>query len=130
MTTSNPWKRVQRGYRPSELVLFCYGKNVGKSRYANALIKAHREIPMKRQLRSKFTVNHVTADAVYITDDCEQYQCMSVTNDAEQVVEYLYEQFGDKQIFYKDTEGYWDELVHKNGVFENFRPGVKLNKNV
>lgn len=85
---------------------------------------------MKRKLRSQFTVNHVTDDAVYITDDCDQYQCMSVTNDAEQVTEFLYETFGNKQFFYKDTMGDWDELVHKDGVFDTFRPGVNLNKNV
>ncbi len=77
-------------------------------------------------LRSKFTVNFVTDMAVYITDDCNQYQCMSVTNDAEQVVEFLYKQFGDKQIFYKDTEGMWDELIHEKGVFKTFSPGVNL----
>lgn len=77
-------------------------------------------------MRSRFTVNQVTDTAIYITDDCEQHQCMSVTNDAEQVTEFLYKNFGDKQIFYKDTEGYWDELVHDKGRFITFKPGVNL----
>lgn len=78
-------------------------------------------------IRSKFTVNVVTDNAVFITDDCETHgPCMSVTNDAENVTQHLYEKFGDKQIFYKDTMGQWDELVHKCGKFLKFAPGERI----
>jgi len=47
---------------------------------------------------------------------------MSVTNDAEQVVEEVWERFGDHRIAYRDTEGHWDELRHRRGVFTGFAP--------
>lgn len=79
------------------------------------------------KLRSKFTINRVDEKAVYITDDCDRYDfAPSVTNDAENVTQYLFEMFGNKQIFYKDTVGDWDELVHDKGVFKDFKRGVNL----
>lgn len=50
---------------------------------------------------------------------------VSVTNDAENVVAYLFEKYGDKRISYVDTEGDEDELVHRNGIFMGFKPYVK-----
>ena len=44
----------------------------------------------------------------------------SVTNDAENVVEYLYGVYGNRRVFYIDSEGVLDELRHKNGVFVGF----------
>ena len=53
----------------------------------------------------------------------------SVTNDAERVVREMYAfhspSLGHKfRILYRDTQGDWDELVHKRGVFVNFAPLV------
>jgi len=44
----------------------------------------------------------------------------SVTNDAENVVEYLYNLYGNRRIFYIDSEGILDELRHNNGNFVGF----------
>jgi hypothetical protein len=49
--------------------------------------------------------------------------CMSVTNDAESVVEYLYSEgdlTDDRKLYYYDTEGDLDEIVHEKGQFVRF----------
>lgn len=51
---------------------------------------------------------------------------MSVTNDAEAVVRDLHERgaLRGRRLFYYDSEGRLDELVHDGrGVFVNFAPG-------
>lgn len=75
--------------------------------------------------RSVFYVDHITEDAVYVVDLCLAAESMSITNDAEAVVENLYEEFGDKKFIYLDTMGNWDELVHVRGVFTGFKPHRK-----
>jgi len=47
---------------------------------------------------------------------------MSVTNDAERVVEEIIPRFKGKRIVYKDTDGRWDELVHDGHQFTGFAP--------
>jgi hypothetical protein len=50
----------------------------------------------------------------------------SVTNDAEYVVEQLYLEFGisdETRIFYEDSEGDIDEIVHSGKNFRSFKPG-------
>lgn len=78
-----------------------------------------------RKTRSVFQIDRVTPDAVYLIDLCLAAESMSVTNDAEAVVENLYEEFGDKRFIYLDTMGNWDELVHVRGVFTGFKPHRK-----
>ena len=48
----------------------------------------------------------------------------SVTNDAENVVQYLFNPYGDRKIIYRDSEGEWGELCHDRGVFTSFGPQV------
>lgn len=62
-----------------------------------------------------------TLDAILVTDLCAT-ECRSVTNDAEKVVADVVQRHGDKRIFYCDSTGGWDELVHTNGVFDTFAP--------
>jgi hypothetical protein len=47
---------------------------------------------------------------------------MSVTNDVEAVVEELVEKYGNKRIFYMDTDSNIDEILHNDGVFVDFAP--------
>lgn len=69
-----------------------------------------------------------TLDAVLVTDLCLP-ETRSVTNDAEKVVADVVQRHGNKQIFYRDTDGRWDELVHTDGVFERFAPiGLNVEK--
>jgi hypothetical protein len=48
----------------------------------------------------------------------------TVTNDAENVVEYLYRiglLVNNKRLLYYDSDGRLDELLHENGTFKDFR---------
>ncbi len=47
----------------------------------------------------------------------------SMTNDAENVVEYSNLQYPGYRVMYQDTMKNWDEMVHENGVFVGFKPG-------
>jgi hypothetical protein len=49
---------------------------------------------------------------------------VSVTNDAEAVVRFVNARYPGHRIFYRDTMGNWDELVHANGIFTGFAPGT------
>lgn len=51
----------------------------------------------------------------------ERWPTMSVTNDAEYVVERAVATQGDHPILYRDTEGQWDELRHREGHFACYR---------
>jgi len=50
---------------------------------------------------------------------------MSVTNDAEAVIEALHSHCNlvRRRVQYTDSEGQIDQLLHNNGVFTNFAPG-------
>jgi hypothetical protein len=52
----------------------------------------------------------------------ERWPTKSVTNDAERVVALAVTSQGDHPIVYRDTEGNWDELRHREGFFACFRP--------
>ena len=54
---------------------------------------------------------------------------VSVTNDAEAVVEYLLVQFPNTRIAYRDTMGNWDELDHDGRKFTGFKPFQQTNRN-
>lgn len=63
------------------------------------------------------------APLVWIVDDYNDHQpTMSVTNDAEAVCAELHAQWPNHRIIYRDTEGKWDELLHKAGAFTGFAP--------
>lgn len=47
---------------------------------------------------------------------------LSVTNDAENVVREILQRTPVDRIFYRDTEGQWDELVHDGQRFTGFAP--------
>lgn len=70
---------------------------------------------------SVVTINGQTVIRVVdlYTDACPS---MTVTNDAENVVAHVVGHLGCHRIFYQDTDGQWDELVHQDGVFSTFAP--------
>lgn len=48
---------------------------------------------------------------------------MTITNDAEGVVKFLFDNAllkNGQRLIYRDTEGVWDELNHKEGKFVGF----------
>ena len=69
-------------------------------------------------MKSSFSITDIKDDRVVILDN--NLGGRSVTNDAENVVEYLYSVYGNRRIFYIDSDGVLDELRHKNGNFVGF----------
>ena len=69
-------------------------------------------------MKSSFSITEIKDDRVVILDN--NLGGRSVTNDAENVVEYLYNLFGNRSIFYIDSDGVLDELRHNNGNFVGF----------
>jgi hypothetical protein len=51
---------------------------------------------------------------------------ISITNDAERIAERLHRQYGNRRIVYRDTDGEWRELRHRNGVFIDFAPAQEI----
>jgi hypothetical protein len=76
-------------------------------------------------MNAEFEVlKHESGRYIYIRDigQC----CRSVTNDAEKVVRKLFVEYGitaETRIFYDDSDGRVDELVHMGGVFTGFKAG-------
>jgi len=70
-------------------------------------------------MKSSFTISHITLETVFIIDNDDGH--MSVTNDAEAVVQHLNSIYPNKRIVYKDTEGEWTELLHINGRFTAYK---------
>jgi hypothetical protein len=68
----------------------------------------------------------VTANDHFIyLEDTGHNQFKTVTSDAEYVVTSLAEHYGieHKRVFYKDSFGEIDELLHKNGRFTGYKHG-------
>jgi hypothetical protein len=74
--------------------------------------------------KSDFGFLEITNDYILIEDIGGRYD-MSVTNDAENVVQNLYDnhRLENRRLFYKDSSGDTDELVHNNGKFVRFSFG-------
>lgn len=73
------------------------------------------------KLSAKFNAK-IQDEYLLLEDLAEEYQCMSITNDAEEVVKWATKNItGWSRILYKDTVGQWDELVVQNGEFKGFR---------
>jgi hypothetical protein len=75
-------------------------------------------------LQSDFFISKQTDDFIYIVDSCLP-ENRSVTNDADNVCLFLWKekQLNNRRIFYRDSMGNVDEMVHYNGRFLNFSPG-------
>ena len=71
------------------------------------------------KVRSDFTVIRVQERIVFIVDNDNG---LSVTNDAEAVVDHLNDIYPSFRVVYRDTDGNWDELVHVDGVFKRYAP--------
>lgn len=79
-------------------------------------------------LRATWNVIKDTKDYLLIKDMCEQYNCMSITNDAEEVINNLYKTnfINNKIVYYIDTDGRVDILEHDNkGNFLSFKYGFE-----
>lgn len=74
-------------------------------------------------MRAQFSIVNVEDDKVTVRDECQSTGTMSVTNDAEAVVEHLVKLYPGRRIFYYDSYGMLDELAHDGEKFTGFKPG-------
>jgi hypothetical protein len=70
--------------------------------------------------RSNYSIVQATPYKCFIVD-LDQPGTMSVTNDAERVVAEVLERHPGVQIIYRDTLGYWSELMTVKDAFAGFR---------
>jgi hypothetical protein len=78
--------------------------------------------------KPEFYIDSDTEEYIYIIDDSDNsyYGAMTITNGVEYVVQYLHQKYdlGKRRLFYKDTEGRIDEIVHNGkGDFIDFSAG-------
>lgn len=74
---------------------------------------------------AKYSVVHAREDLrmVWITDDGPHDRHPTVTNDADGVCRSVNASYPGYRIIYRDSDGRWDELAHKDGNFLTFVPG-------
>jgi hypothetical protein len=90
--------------------------------------KCHTTITFQlgAQMRATFTVVENTKKYILLKDEAITTGTMSITNDAEDVVDFLFENnlIGPStRIFYIDTDDRVDELLHAYGKFDGFKFG-------
>jgi len=70
-------------------------------------------------LKAQFDIIHIDQKVIAIDD---LYADKTVTNDAENVIKVLNKELGleGRRVIYRDTMGYWDELIHEDGEFVCF----------
>lgn len=74
------------------------------------------------KLRASYSVVGQTPEVVTIRDENGR---VSVTNDAEAVVEDVLLYYGNKRIHYYDSDGNLDQLCHDGQQFTGFAPVQK-----
>ena len=75
---------------------------------------------------ANFEIVKIRPESVTIRDIGPWDRCLTVTNDADNVVAEMFRMgalLPEQRLFYYDTDGQLDELVHKNGKFVGFGPG-------
>lgn len=83
------------------------------------ILQSSHDLRGGTQRRSRYDVVKHDETAVWIVD---RNGPLSVTNDAEGVCAELALHYMGSRIFYRDSDGNWDELVHDCGAFTGFKP--------
>jgi len=76
--------------------------------------------------KAEFSIQVDAPGYVYIIDTGHNHGKRTITNDAENVVSELYGLIDDlksKRIFYLDSDGRIDEIIHSAGRFVTFKAG-------
>lgn len=83
--------------------------------------------PRNRAARVSYDLDASVPGAVLLVDRCLP-GTMTITNAAEVVIAELAAAglLAGRQVFYRDTEGRWDELLHDGGAFLGFKPWSTL----
>lgn len=81
-----------------------------------------------RRHSSIYDIVKFDGEAVWIIDRSSERPLnevwLSVTNDAGHVATELALHYGGRRIYYRDTNGRWDELAHDCGKFVGFKPNA------
>lgn len=74
-------------------------------------------------MRASFSIIRSTNDYLFIRDTGQWGSAPTITNDAENVIQWLYENklIIGKRLFYLDSEDEFGELLHQDGVFKGFK---------
>jgi len=97
----------------------------------------HRHAPKKKRKEkddgaglfddhAEFSIQNDAPGYVFIIDTGHNHGKRTVTNDAEYVVSELYdlvENFTAKRLFYLDSDGRIDEIIHSGNRFVTFKAG-------
>lgn len=75
------------------------------------------------RLKCEFKIVENKDSYILLEDLANIYSSMSITNDAENVIEFLNNKLdiANKKIYYVDTDGRVDILCHDNGKFIGFK---------
>jgi len=84
-----------------------------------------RETGIPNGCHARFRVEHFSPERIVIRDLGPWSQHMTVTNDAEWVIEKL-SPAPLQRVYYYDSEGQLDELLHRNQRFVGFAPGDRV----
>jgi len=76
-------------------------------------------------LPAKYEVVSVTSESVVIKDLGPWTIHLTITNDAEGIVEEMVPYLHGRRLYYIDTDGEMDELLIKDGKFVGFAPGPR-----
>jgi len=76
-------------------------------------------------MRSDFKIIEENAEFIFLVD--LNLGGRSVTNDIENVVSDLADRIGNRRLFYRDSTGRVDEVLHANGTFIEFSSGNPFN---
>jgi hypothetical protein len=82
------------------------------------------QMPLPFENHADFDIITFNDQFVYL-EDSGHTQCKTVTNDVKYVLSSLMNDYEltNQRIFYKDSDGQIDEVVHKEGVFLKFKHG-------
>jgi len=62
------------------------------------------------------------SDEYILIRDLGDDNCLSITKGAEIIVDELSMRLDGRKLYYIDSEGYIDQLLHENGMFMGFAP--------
>jgi hypothetical protein len=85
--------------------------------------KEDKQMDLPFENHAKYIIKKATEQYIYIEDTGGPFK--TVTNDVEYVLSQLKDsyQLDQARIFYKDSFGDIDEIVHRGGIFRSFKHG-------
>lgn len=114
-TCSRGWATRCPGSKGRKCRCACGGQNHGERSQS-------RQADERRSCAARFRIESLTPEHIVIRDVGPWTEHPTVTNDAEGVIRAL-SPAPMQRVFYYDSEGELDELVHRDGRFVRFAPG-------